>query len=310
MRPIESEPVNIASVDVEDWFHILDLDDTPGMDAWDNMESRVERNLHVLLDAFDRHGVRVTCFFLGWVAERFPDLVREADSRGHEIASHGYGHQLIFDQTAADLGRDVRRAKAILEEIVMKPVLGYRAPGFSITRETPWAFEELVQAGHTYDSSVFPASRGHGGLAGARTDPHVVATASGPLLELPISVTPFMGRRMCFFGGGYLRLFPWRLIARKARAVNDDGRPVIYYVHPREIDPHHPRLPMGAVRRFKSYVNLSTTAGKLEAIMRSQRLTTFKAWIAAEGPRLDVVRHDQPSGPVHVYPDRSRASRR
>jgi polysaccharide deacetylase family protein (PEP-CTERM system associated) len=270
-------------VDVEDWFHILEIDPVPPVTAWDTFQSRVERNFQTLLDGFDRHRVHVTCFFLGWIARRFPHLVRGAADRGHEIASHGDMHQLIYTQTPAEFRRDIRHAKAALEDIGGSPVDGYRAPGFSIVKRTPWAFEELVSAGYTYDSSVFPATRGHGGLVGAPTRPHTVATPSGPLLELPISVTPFLGRQVCFFGGGYLRLFPYSLIHRMARAVNADGRPVIYYVHPREIDPQHPRLAMSRRRRFKSYVNLSTTAGKLDAIMRTERLTTFRGWIDAHG---------------------------
>ncbi len=280
--------LNIMSVDVEDWFHILDVRPVPGVDRWDTFESRVERNLLHLLDAFDRHGVQVTCFFLGWVAERFPHLVRTAAARGHEIASHGHLHGLIYRDTREAFAQDIRRSRSVLEDIAQKPVLGYRAPGFSIVKSTPWAFQELVEAGYRYDSSIFPAARGHGGVAGARIDPHRLSTASGSLLEFPISVTSFLGQRVCFFGGGYLRLFPSWLVQRMARAVNKDGRPVIYYVHPREIDSHQPRLPMALSRRFKSYVNLATTAGKLDAIMRSQRLTSFQRWIDDNGAAIGV----------------------
>nr|MDQ3554853.1 DUF3473 domain-containing protein [Chloroflexota bacterium] len=228
------DPLNIMSVDVEDWFHILDVRPMPPVDRWDAFESRLERNFLHLLDAFDQHAVQVTCFFLGWVAERFPHLVRTAANRGHEIASHGHLHGLIYRDTREAFAQDIRRSKSVLEDIAQKPVLGYRAPGFSIVKSTLWAFQELVEAGYRYDSSIFPAERGHGGLAGARIDPHSLSTASGPLLEFPISVARFLGRRVCFFGGGYLRLFPYPLIERMARAVNQDGRPVIYYVHPRE----------------------------------------------------------------------------
>ena len=282
---------NIMSVDVEDWFHILDLVAEPAMDGWDQLESRVERNFTFLLDRFAANDVRVTCFFLGWIAERFPHLVREADRRGHEIASHGYAHQLIYSQTAQAFRDDVRRAKDILEDISGKPVRGYRAPGFSITRATPWALEELVATGHTYDSSIFPTGRGHGGLPGAPMEPHTEVTLAGDLLEFPITVARFLGRRVCFFGGGYLRLFPYRVIDHMARSVNRDGRPVVYYVHPREIDPNHPRMPMGAVRRFKSYVNLSTTTRKLDRILRTGRLTPFVDWIDANSAWLSRTAH-------------------
>lgn len=280
---------NILSVDVEDWFHILDLEAAPSVDDWDRLESRVERNFTYLLDKFDANDVKVTCFFLGWVAQRFPHLVLDADRRGHEIASHGYAHQLIYTQTPEAFRNDIRRTKDILEEITSKPVLGYRAPGFSIIRETPWALEELVTAGYTYDSSIFPTVRGHGGLPGAPMEPHTASTAAGDILEFPISVAKVFGRRICFFGGGYLRLFPYSIVKRMATAVNREERPIVYYVHPREIDPQHPRMPMGLVRRFKSYVNLSTTAGKLDAIMSTQRLTTFASWIDANALSLRSV---------------------
>jgi polysaccharide deacetylase family protein (PEP-CTERM system associated) len=274
---------NILSVDVEDWFHILDLAAEPPVATWGELESRVERNFYVLLDAFERHGQQVTCFFLGWIAERYPYLVREAIRRGHEIASHGNLHQLVYLQTPQGFRADIRHAKSVLEDIAGAPVEGYRAPGFSVVRATPWALEEIAAASYTYDSSIFPAARGHGGFAGAPLHPHRITTPSGDLIEFPVSVASVLGRRICFFGGGYLRLFPWPVIARMARQVVADGRPVVYYLHPREIDPDQPRLPMPAVRRLKSYVNLSTTAGKLERLLEGDGLTTFRDWIAADG---------------------------
>ena len=277
---------NILSVDVEDWFHILDIAAEPPVATWGDLESRVERNFHVLMDVFERHGQRVTCFFLGWIAERFPNLVREALTRGHEIASHGSHHQLVYGQTPERFRADIRDAKSLLEDIAGTRVEGYRAPGFSVVPATPWALEEIAAAGYTYDSSIFPASRGHGGFVGAPLHPHRIKTPGGDLLEFPVSVASVLGRRICFFGGGYLRLFPWPLIARMARQVAADGRPVVYYLHPREIDPRQPRLPMPAVRRIKSYVNLSTTAGKLERLLEGGGLTTFRDWIAADGQRM------------------------
>lgn len=279
--------VNILSVDVEDWFHILELESTPDVSRWSSLESRVERNFHVLLDTFGQADVKVTCFFLGWVAERFPHLVREAANRGHEVASHGQAHQLIYTQTRAEFAADIRRAKHVLEDITGQYVEGYRAPGFSITTATPWAFEELSAAGFRYDSSVFPAARGHGGIENAELRPHLVKTETGRLIEFPISVAPILSRRMCFFGGGYLRLFPYPLIHRMTRAVNDDGRPVIYYVHPREVDPSHPRLPMGLVRRFKSYVNLHSTLPKLKRLLKDQKPVPFRGWLRMNAHELE-----------------------
>jgi polysaccharide deacetylase family protein (PEP-CTERM system associated) len=280
---------NIMSVDVEEWFHILEIDGTPAVDTWHDLEQRVERNFLFLLDEFDANNVKITCFFLGWVAERMPHLVREADARGHEIASHGHHHQLIYTQTPEEFAGDIRRSKSVLEDISGKPVNGYRAPGFSVVEATDWALDEIAAAGFTYDSSIFPAERGHGGLRGAIDTPHVVATKNGPLMEFPIPVVPYLGRRICFFGGGYLRLFPYTLIRRMARRVNAGGNPVVYYIHPREIDPAHPRLPMSARRRFKTYVNIRTTAGKLRAIMANDQLLNFKDWIAAYGETVPTA---------------------
>lgn len=277
---------NIFSIDVEDWFHILDLAEAPPLDAWIGLESRVERNFLRLLEVLDARGVRATCFFLGWIAERFPDLVRAAARGGHEIASHGYGHQLAYTLSRAQFSEDVRRTKTLLEQMTGNAVSGYRAPGFSIVESNLWAFAELVEAGYRYDSSIFPAARGHGGLAGARREPHVLVTEAGDLLEFPMTVAEVLGKRMCFFGGGYFRLFPYWLIRRKAREVNGVGRPVIYYVHPREVDPGHPRIPMGAVRRFKSYVNLDKTEAKLKALVEDDTLVPFEAWIGRHGPSI------------------------
>jgi polysaccharide deacetylase family protein (PEP-CTERM system associated) len=280
---------NIFSVDVEEWFHILEIDDLPAVETWEGLETRVDRNFRVLLDECDAAAITMTCFFLGWVAERYPDLVREAVARGHEISSHGHMHQLIYTQTADEFGTDLRRSREILQDLSGQPVLGYRAPGFSIVEKTPWAFDEIAAAGFTYDSSIFPTSRGHGGLTDAIATPHVISTGNGPLLEFPIPVVNYLGRRVCFFGGGYLRLFPYSLIKRMAARVNAAGQPVVYYIHPREIDPGHPRLQMSRSRRFKTYVNLSTTHGKLQAIMAEGRVTNFGDWIAQRGDTLPVM---------------------
>ena len=271
-------PNYIFSVDVEDWFHILDVPSAPALAEWSGLPSRVERNFSRLLDIFSEHQVQVTCFVLGWVGERFPQLVKDAVARGHEIASHGYAHRLVYEQTRGEFYEDVHRARLLLEDIAGVPVVGYRAPGFSTTSETPWFFEALAEAGYQYDSSIFPAHRAHGGIPDARRDPYRV-NGDG-ILELPITVANFMGRGMCFFGGGYLRFFPYWLIASKVKEVAASGRPVVFYIHPREIDPEHPRLPMSASRAFKSYVNLESTEPKLRRILREFPVTTFQKVIS------------------------------
>ena len=274
---------SIFSVDVEDWFHILDVPSAPVISEWAGLPSHVERNFRTLLDVFSDCNVQVTCFFLGWVGERFPHLVKEAVARGHEIASHGYGHQLVFTQTRDQFHDDVRRARLLLEDISGTPVVGYRAPGFSTTEDTPWFFEALVAAGYQYDSSVFPAERGHGGIRDGRREPHRMDEVG--LIEFPISVGDLMGKRVCFFGGGYLRLFPYWLIRKKAHEVLAEGRPVVFYIHPREIDPKHPRLPMSRKRTFKSYVNLETTEWKVRQVFKDFPVSTFQN-VIAQTPEL------------------------
>jgi polysaccharide deacetylase family protein (PEP-CTERM system associated) len=270
---------SILSVDVEDWFHILDVASAPPMEAWQTLPSRVEMNFRRLLDLFEECQAHASCFFLGWVAERFPQLVREAARRGHEIASHGYAHRLVHRMTRAEFCADALRTRKILEDLSGTAVGGFRSPGFSVTEDTTWFFAAVAEAGYQYDSSIFPASHGHGGMRSSRREPYRVEGEAN-LIEFPISVADLFGKPMCFFGGGYLRLFPYALIRRMARRVLAEGRPVVYYIHPREIDPAHPRLPMSAVRRFKSYVNLHSTEVKLRRILHDFPTVTFREYLA------------------------------
>ena len=272
---MNSENRVIFSVDVEDWFHILDLPTTPNLDEWAHLPSRVEKNFLRLLDIFSEAKVHVTCFFLGWIGERFPWLVREAADRQHEIASHGYAHRLVYSCQPNEFREDAVRARRILEDVVGMPVFGYRSAGFSVTEKSPWFFDELLSAGYRYDSSVFPATRSHGGLTNAERAPHRVSVRNGTLTEVPITVSDLAGKSMCFFGGGYLRLFPYSLIKRMTKKVLKEGRPVVFYIHPREIDPNHPRLRMGKMRQFKSYVNLQTTEPKIRQVLQQFPTTTF-----------------------------------
>ncbi len=257
----------LFSIDVEDWFHILDIPSAPPVKEWDKLPSRVENNFLKLLEILDGGQVRATCFFLGWVAEKYPHLVKKAAASGHEIASHGYGHQLVYKMTPQEFLNDAAKAKKILEDITGMPVLGYRSSGFSMTDKTPWVFDILTEAGYRYDSSIFPAAREHGGYKSDLMAPYRVTENSDSLIEIPISVARFLGRPICFFGGGYLRFFHYRLIKKMADRVIAEGRPVNFYIHPREVDPDHPRLPMSRLRRFKSYVNLAKTESKINKLL-------------------------------------------
>ncbi len=263
------------SVDVEDWFHILDTDAAPALGEWERLETRVDRNVERLLELFAEEGVRVTFFWLGWVAERHRALVRRCCAEGHEIASHGYAHVLAYQVGPSRFLQDILRARLVLEDITGRPVLGLRAPGFGITDRAVWAFEVIRRAGYVYDSSVFPGPRGHGGMRNGGAGPHWIETASGALAELPIPLVRVAGQRVCLFGGGYLRLAPTALIRLGARQLEREGRPLIVYVHPREIDPNHPKLPLPLVRRFKCYVRLRSTFPKLQWFCRQFRFVTM-----------------------------------
>ena len=274
----------VFTIDVEDWFHILDLSSTPKISEWDALPSRVEGNFLRLLDILSETNTRATCFFLGWVADRFPGLVREAVGRGHEIASHGYSHRLAYGMTPAEFLEDVTRAKKVIEDATGRQVLGYRAPGFSVTEDTPWFFEKLIEAGYRYDSSVFPGPRGHGGLRTGRCAPYRLGPAD-EFVEFPVSVERIAGRPVCFFGGGYLRIFPYALVKAMTRRVLRQDRPAIFYVHPREIDPSHPRLEMSWARRIKSYINLSSTERKIRRLCADFEMAPFEDILAVEMQR-------------------------
>ena len=270
---------SIFSVDVEDWFHILDVPAAPEFSEWHRQPSRIEKSFMRLLDIFSEKGARVTCFFLGWVAERHPDLVREAAGRGHEVGSHGYSHRLAYEMTPEEFSEDVTKTRKLLEDLTGRPVLGFRAAGFSVTESTPWFFDRLIEAGYVYDSSVFPASRGHGGLKNAGRAPYVVAGGAARFVEFPISVVNVFGRPVCFFGGGYLRAFPYFIVRSMAHRVLGERRPVVFYVHPREVDPGQPRLAMPFMRKFKSYLNVKTTEAKITSILNDFEVTTFERFL-------------------------------
>ncbi len=266
---------DVFTIDVEDWFHIMEVTGTPELASWDALPSRIEANLRALLELLGECNVKATCFVLGWVARRFPHLLREAAELGHDIASHGYSHQIVHGLSPAQFREDIRSAKAAIEDATGHRVKGYRAPGFSITRDTPWAFDEIIGAGYLYDSSVFPAAHGHGGMPGAPRHPYYVRSDAGQLIEFPVSISDTPFGPQCFFGGGYLRLIPLWLVMAMAEHVRNDGRGVVWYIHPREIDPSHPRLQMSLKRRFRSYINLQGTAGKLRAILLNNSFATF-----------------------------------
>ncbi len=267
------------TVDVEDWFNILDAPCVPQLSEWDSKEVRFDRSVKRFLDLFAQYNVKATFFWLGWFAERHPELVRECLNAGHEIASHGYAHLLAYQVGRKAFLEDISKAKKILEDISGGQVLGFRAAGFGILDDTNWFFDTVAEAGYRYDSSVFPATRGHGGMNTSPMTPYVEKTNNGDIVEFPQSVLSLLGHRFSVFGGGYLRLAPWWLIRAGVRRLEAQGQSVIFYVHPREVDPNHPRLPLSMKRYFKCYVNLKTTMGKLQHICAEYKFQTMQqAW--------------------------------
>jgi len=258
---------NCLTFDIEEHFQVSAFESPMRRRHWDRFESRVERNTEKILELLRKRDVRATFFVLGWVAERHPDLVRRIAREGHEVASHGYAHELITTQTQDQFQEDVRRAKGILEDLIGEKVLGYRAPSFTITRETIWALTILVEEGHVYDSSVFPIFHDRYGMPGAYPWVHEVATEAGVIWEIPLSTVSLGGFRMPIAGGGYFRLFPYNLLRQLLGRVQAQGQPLVMYLHPWELDPDQPRMNGSLVSRFRHYVNLHKTEERLVSLL-------------------------------------------
>ena len=231
----------------------------------------------------EERNVKATCFFLGYTAQRHPHLIKRAAAAGHEVASHGYHHELVYKAGRMKFLEDAKASKALLEDLLGGEVKGYRAAGFSVTRETPWFFDALIEAGYRYDSSVFPGPRQHGGMAYPHSNPHWVRASSGAIFEIPISLFSLFGRKVCFSGGGYLRLLPYWLIRSLARQVMRSGDPVTFYVHPRDFDVEQPRIRMGPLRAFKSYVGLRSTERKVRALLGDFQFARYDEYLARSG---------------------------
>jgi len=259
---------NALTVDVEDYFQVSAFAKSINHSDWELHPLRVEKNTQRLLDLFDEAGVRATFFILGWVAERVPQLVREIVERGHEIASHGYSHQLVYNQTPEVFRSETLLSKKLLEDIAQVPVKGYRAASYSITKKSLWALDILAEAGFEYDSSIFPVRHDRYGIPDAEEVPHYLATPAGhPLVEFPLSTASFIGYKLPVAGGGYFRLYPYWLTRTGLRQVNNRGRPFVFYLHPWEIDPEQPRIDAGAFSKFRHYNNLDKCEDRLTRLM-------------------------------------------
>ncbi|MCK9529707.1 MAG: DUF3473 domain-containing protein [Gammaproteobacteria bacterium] len=270
------------SVDVEDYYQVSAFAKRVRPDDWQRFEPRVARNTFRVLGLFEQAGVRATFFVLGWVAERNPGLVREIAAAGHEVACHGYSHELIYRQSAAQFGAETRRAKAILEDQIQSPVLGYRAASYSIVQDTRWALDVLHEAGFVYDSSIFPVRHDRYGIPTAPLVPHRLdMPAASALVEFPPTAVDHLGLRFPV-GGGYFRLYPYRLTHHLLRKAGRE-RPCMFYLHPWEIDPDQPRIPTGAVSRFRHYLNLHRCEARLRRLLEDFRFAPARDVLDALG---------------------------
>ena len=273
--------VNVMTVDVEDYFQASAFDRVVSRTSWFERDSRVVRNTHRLLEFFHNHGVKSTFFMLGWVAERFPSLVREIGSCGHELASHGFHHQLIYTLTPDQFRDDVRRAKAVIEDAGGCQVRGYRAPSFSIVRSSLWALDVLIEEGHDYDASIFPIHHDRYGIPDAPRLPHVIERGAGSIVEVPASTTRLGPLNVPIAGGGYFRVLPYSFTRRGIARLNAAGAPAIFYIHPWEIDPDQPRLPASRGTTWRHYSNLDQTLTRLEWLVQDFAFDTVAATLEA-----------------------------
>ncbi|MBL8343684.1 MAG: DUF3473 domain-containing protein [Rubrivivax sp.] len=283
---------NALTIDVEDYFQVSALAPYIRRDEWGSRECRVERNVHRILDLLAPQGIKATFFTLGWVAERYPQVVGRIVAEGHELASHGYGHERASDLDDAAFTEDVTRAKRLLEDLAGRPVLGYRAPSFSIGKGNLWAFDVLARAGYRYSSSIYPIAHDHYGMPDAPRFAHRLACG---LLEVPVTTVRMRNRNLPSSGGGYFRLLPYAasrwLISRVNRV---DREAAVFYFHPWEIDPGQPRVPgIDAKTRFRHYVNLPRTEAKLQRLLRDFRWgrmdAIFLPRAAGAGPALPAA---------------------
>ena len=261
---------NALTIDVEDYFQVSAMAPYISRGEWDQRECRVERNVDRILALLDQHATHATFFTLGWVAERYPQLVRRIVSQGHELASHGFGHERASDLSRADFMADLIRAKRLLEDVGGVVVRGYRAPSFSIGKGNLWAFDCLRETGHVYSSSIYPIKHDHYGMPDA---PRFAHTVAGGLIEIPVTTLRMGSRNLPSSGGGYFRLLPYALSRWMIRRVNAvDGMPAIFYFHPWEIDLAQPRVAgIDLKTRFRHYVNIGRMEQRLAALLKDFR---------------------------------------
>jgi len=272
---------NCVTFDVEDYYQVEALRSLVDFEDWPSHESRVEQNVRKLLDILDAQKTKSTFFVLGWIGERFPEIVRMIHRHGHEIACHGYAHRMISDQTPDEFRHDIRIAKATLEDIIGEKVLGYRAPTFSIMRRTLWALDILGEEGFQYDSSIFPVHHDRYGIPDWNRYIQAVPLRNGTIIiEVPPLTARLLKLNLPVAGGGYFRLAPLWISFWAVRRMNAEGHPAVIYLHPWEFDPAQPRFPIPPLHRFRHYVNLSTTESKLRRLLTMCSFTRLRDILA------------------------------
>jgi len=279
MDPSTDRPLNALTIDVEDYYQVSGFESLVRFEEWPHYESRVIANTWRLLEMLHFHRVKATFFVLGWIAERYPQVVLAIHKEGHEIASHGYRHRLVYNMTPEEFLEDTKRSKNILEDLTGVPVVGYRAASYSIVQETLWSLDILHDLGFEYDSSIFPIHHDRYGIPNASRFPYFHSLSGGrSLLEFPLSTVQRFGRNLPIAGGGYFRLFPYRLIRWGIHNLNaHEKAPAIIYLHPWEIDPNQPRIRGSWLSRFRHYVNLEKTEARLKCLLEDFRFGTLQS---------------------------------
>jgi polysaccharide deacetylase family protein (PEP-CTERM system associated) len=262
---------HILSVDVEDYFQVSAFENTVSREQWDQWPSRVCDNTRRSLDLIESHGATATFFIVGWVARKFPALVREIHARGHEVACHSYWHRLVYSLSPEEFLEDTRMARTAIEDAAGARVTGYRAPSWSITASSLWALDILREEGFAYDSSIFPVHHDRYGIPGAERHPH----ARNGLREYPPATLSMLGQNLPVAGGGYLRLLPMALTRQAFRQYEREGRQLVVYFHPWEIDPDQPRMNGSLVSRLRHYTNLGKMEMRLEELLSRYRFESF-----------------------------------
>lgn len=274
---------NALTVDVEDYYMVSAFADIVRFEDWHKYESRVEKNTYALLELLDAHNTKATFFVLGWIAENHRKMVSDIHEAGHEVASHGYNHRLIYDLSPEEFRQDVRTSKRILEAVTGSPVIGYRAASYSIMKKNLWALDILIEEGFRYDSSIFPIHHDRYGFPESERFLHVIKRDNGSIVEFPPTTYRLFGQNIPVAGGGYLRLFPSGAVRKAIRSINNkEGKSAVLYLHPWEIDVNQPRLNGKWKSRVRHYINLKSTLPKLKSFIAEFKFRPLSEFLPDE----------------------------